>query len=272
MMSLQVWSNCSLARKQQRRSTSRTSKGMHEHYFSFNKGCLPAKLEHIVAAIEQSKDLKTYSLDKLFGYLKAHEKRMRRFSNQPVEQAFKSNCNITERNSATSTRGGSFRKGHGIQGRGRGGRNNYKQRNFPGNYKPYCIICKKPGHDVKTDKKILSEVKLGDGKPHEVNGKGVIAVNSKGGNSKLIHDVLYVPGLTSNLLSVGQLLRKNYSIIFDGEESKIINKNKNIMVAKIKMNQNNVFPLIMPHDEKLAFQSEKLDVILLAFKIWAFKL
>ncbi|KAH7538065.1 hypothetical protein FEM48_Zijuj03G0159600 [Ziziphus jujuba var. spinosa] len=82
--------------------------------------CLPAKLEHIVAAIEESKDLKTYSLDKLFGYLEAHEKRMSRFSNQPVEKAFKSNCNITERNSATSTsnstRGGSFRKGHGIQG------------------------------------------------------------------------------------------------------------------------------------------------------------
>lgn len=85
---------------------------------------------------------------------------------------------------------------------------------------------------VKMDEKFSSEVKLGDGKIHEVKGKGVIAVNSNGGNSKLIHDVLYVPGLTSNLLSVGQLLRKNYSVKFDGNESIIYDKNKNIIVAK----------------------------------------
>ena len=60
---------------------------------------------------------------------------------------------------------------------------------------------------------------FGDEKFHDIKGKGVIAVNSKGGNSKLIHDVLYVPGLTSNLLSVGQLLQKNYSVNFDRGES-----------------------------------------------------
>lgn len=30
------------------------------------------------------------------------------------------------------------------------------------------------------------------------------------------------------------------------------------MVAKIKMNRNNIFPLLMPHDEKFAFLSEKM--------------
>ena len=57
-----------------------------------------------------------------------------------------------------------------------------------------------------------SKVKLGDGKFHDIKGKGVVAVESKGGNSKLIYDVHFVLGLAANLLSFGQLLRKGYKI------------------------------------------------------------
>ena len=46
------------------------------------------------------------------------------------------------------------------------------------------------------DEKIASQVKLGDGKLYEVKGKGVVFVQTKEGKSKLIHEVLYVPGLT----------------------------------------------------------------------------
>lgn len=68
---------------------------------------------------------------------------------------------------------------------------------------------------VSLDEKITSQVKLGDGKLHDVKGKGVISVQTKRGKSKLMHDVLYVPGLTQNLLSVGQLMKKGYKMIFD---------------------------------------------------------
>lgn len=67
---------------------------------------------------------------------------------------------------------------------------------------------------IDLDENFNSEVKLGDGKLHRTEGKGTIAVQTKGGNKKLIGDVLYVPNLTSNLLSVGQLLRKGYSVFF----------------------------------------------------------
>lgn len=67
---------------------------------------------------------------------------------------------------------------------------------------------------IDLDENFNSEVKLGDGKLPRTEGKGTITVQTKGGNKKLIGDVLYVPNLTSNLLSVGQLLRKGYSIFF----------------------------------------------------------
>lgn len=65
--------------------------------------------------------------------------------------------------------------------------------------------------------KVSSQVKLRDEKLQNVEGKGVIAVYMKGGNKRLISDVLYVPGLTQNLLSVGQLLQKGYALNFDND-------------------------------------------------------
>ena len=103
-----------------------------------------------------------------------------------------------------------------------------------------------------------SKVKLGDGKFHDIKGKGVVAVESKGGNSKLIYDVHYVLGLATNLLSLGQLSRKGYKINFDDDEGKIIDKKNNSIVAKVKMNSKNVFPLIMPLAENFAFKTEKI--------------
>ena len=68
---------------------------------------------------------------------------------------------------------------------------------------------------VELDWSYTSVVKLGDGKLKKVEGKGTIAVHTKEGNQKFIHDVLYVPSLSQNLLSVGQFLRKGYSLYFD---------------------------------------------------------
>ena len=45
-----------------------------------------------------------------------------------------------------------------------------------------------------------SQIKLGDGKLQQVEGRGVVAVYTKGGIKKLIHDVLYVPGIAQIFL------------------------------------------------------------------------
>lgn len=56
-------------------------------------------------------------------------------------------------------------------------------------------------------------------------------------------DVHYVPNLSQNLLSVGQLIKRGYQLNFDNGECAIIDKKWNIIIAKVKMTQNNFFPL-----------------------------
>ena len=53
------------------------------------------------------------------------------------------------------------------------------------------------------DKTTISKVKIGNGKCISVKGKGTIAIESCSG-TKLITNVLYVPDINQNLLSVGQ--------------------------------------------------------------------
>ena len=68
---------------------------------------------------------------------------------------------------------------------------------------------------VELDRSYTFVVTLEDGKLKKVEGKGTIVVHTEEGNQKFIHDVLYVPSLSQNLLSIGQLLRKGYSLYFD---------------------------------------------------------
>lgn len=61
-----------------------------------NLRCLPAKFDSIVTAIEESKNLSTLQIPKLMGSLEAHEKRINRHSQEPLEQAFQSKLNMSE--------------------------------------------------------------------------------------------------------------------------------------------------------------------------------
>ena len=83
---------------------------------------LPQKFDHVVAAIEESKDLSILSLYELMGSLEAHEGRMSRFSSQPLEQAFQSKANVSQKEFSKDEqekRGGNYQK-KGQYGRGRG--------------------------------------------------------------------------------------------------------------------------------------------------------
>ncbi|XP_031283970.1 uncharacterized protein LOC116142693 [Pistacia vera] len=66
---------------------------------------------------------------------------------------------------------------------------------------------------MSLDKGYQSKVKVGNGELLEVKGKGDVAIQTKIG-TKLIADVLFVPKISLSLLSVGQMLEKNYSLHF----------------------------------------------------------
>ncbi|XP_020263393.1 uncharacterized protein LOC109839376 [Asparagus officinalis] len=87
-----------------------------------------------------------------------------------------------------------------------------------------------------------SQIKLGDRKLQNIEGKRVIAVQTNGGKTKDISDVLYVTGLTQNLLSVGQLIQKGYAINFFKNECVIIDDKNKQIVARIKMAPTKFFP------------------------------
>ena len=46
------------------------------------------KFEHVIVAIEESKDLNTFSLEELLGSLQSHELRIKQFDSSPFEQVF----------------------------------------------------------------------------------------------------------------------------------------------------------------------------------------
>ena len=76
-------------------------------------------------------------------------------------------------------------------------------------------------HDKKLFKKLDSNtgvkwVKIGNGKQIKVKGKGTISLASHAG-IKTFCDVLYVPEITKNLLSIAQLLEKDFKVIFEDE-------------------------------------------------------
>ena len=108
---------------------------------------------------------------------------------------------------------------------------------------------------VQLDEKIKSSITFGDGRTQEVAGKGTIAVKSKNGLTKYIQDVLYVPGLAQNLLSVGQLLQKGYMVNFDENKCLIMAKTEGHLIALVSMAPNRIFPLRMPIEEKVSLSS-----------------
>ncbi|KAG8490918.1 hypothetical protein CXB51_014710 [Gossypium anomalum] len=66
------------------------------------------------------------------------------------------------------------------------------------------------------DRSYGSKIRIGNGELIEAKGKGSVFVNTCSGN-KVISDVLFVPDIDQNLLSVGQLVEKRYSLVFKND-------------------------------------------------------
>ncbi|XP_047174024.1 uncharacterized protein LOC124841741 [Vigna umbellata] len=84
------------------------------------------------------------------------------------------------------------------------------------------------------DATYYTNVRIGNGAKLTVKGKGTIAIEGCT-DLKLINDVLYVPEIDQNLLSVGQLLEKGYKVLFEDKTCMIKDSdNKELFRVKIK--------------------------------------
>ena len=61
---------------------------------------------------------------------------------------------------------------------------------------------------VCLDERMKSKVRFADDSTMLAEGIGNVLIQRKDGKETCIEDVLYVPGISSNLLSLGQLLQK----------------------------------------------------------------
>ena len=87
-----------------------------------------------------------------------------------------------------------------------------------------------------------SQVWFGYNRQVRVEGNGTVAIKTIQGNVKILQGVQYVPTWAHNLLSVGQLMKGGFSILFDGNACVIIDKKSRQTIANVLVTQNNMFP------------------------------
>lgn len=102
------------------------------------------------------------------------------------------------------------------------------------------------------DENQKSEVRFGDDRMVKVEGKCTVDMKTSQGNVKLLHDVQYVPSLNYNLLSVGQLMKDGYYILFDGGICSVYDNKLGKYIARIPKASNRMFPLDVSSKENCA--------------------
>ena len=75
-----------------------------------------------------------------------------------------------------------------------------------------------------------------------MEGNDPVAIKTIQGNVKILQGVQYAPTLAHNLLSVGQLMNRGFSILKYGNACVIIDKKSRWTIANVLVTQNNMFP------------------------------
>ncbi|CAL2278968.1 unnamed protein product [Prunus armeniaca] len=108
---------------------------------------------------------------------------------------------------------------------------------------------------VNIQRNLSSKVKMGTGEVVPVAGKGTLVIKTKLGK-KHIHEVMLVPGLEENLLSVGQMMEHGYHLVFGGNVVSVYdNQSLENLIVKVQMTNNRCFPLTMMPASELVLKA-----------------
>lgn len=98
---------------------------------------------------------------------------------------------------------------------------------------------------------VKSEGTIGTNNKVSVMGKGKVIILTKKGENKYLSNIYFVPGLKHNLISIGQLMQKDYHIFFKNGECIIVDKFLSKQpIGKVKMTSITMFPLKIKLDLK----------------------
>ena len=89
-------------------------------------------------------------------------------------------------------------------------------------------------------------------------GIGKVAIRKVDGSKVTISDVLYVPNMESNLLSLGQLLEKGFSMHMEGEHMEVADSNWKC-VLKVVVSKNRTFKVGVSTIEQKCLTAQSND-------------
>eukprot|EP00253_Pinus_taeda_P025292 PITA_25292 len=245
---------------------------------------LSSKFDAIVTTIEETKDLSNFLVDELHASLITHEQRLSRNENSSLEQAFKTRSPLEEeevkaeetreeeaeaRTEVEGTVQQMLKEDAAIQIRTKAKATTNKEDNIMLKDKA-CNMAETNSEDIwvldsgcnnhmtgnialffALDKNMKSEVTLGTDRKISVKGKGEVKIFIKQGEMKTIADVCYVPGMRCNLLSIGQLVQKDYNVFFVNDVFTIMDiAPSKRCIVEVKMTSNMMFPLRIRADLK----------------------
>jgi len=93
---------------------------------------------------------------------------------------------------------------------------------------------------VDLDERKKSTVRFADNRVIQAEGAGNVVVTKQDGKQAIIYDVLYVPGMKSNLISMGQLLEKGYSVRIVGNLLEVCDAAKKTVI-RVPLARNRTF-------------------------------
>jgi hypothetical protein len=234
---------------------------------------MTSKCNYVVCSIEESNDVTTLTIDELQSSLLVHEQRMKGTQEKDDEQALKMTNGGRGygrgRGRGTCARG----RGRGRQSKERVEcfkchKLGHYQNECPSweenaNYAEFDdqeeVLLMAQGSNGTTEKKEVwfldsgcsnhmvgnkdwlsnfdgnfrETVKLGDDSRMAVKGKGNLKLNIEG-IVQVITDVYFLPGLKNNLLSIGQLQKKDITIIFKNDQCKVYHASRGLIITSQK--------------------------------------